>query len=97
MHSVERTIAGILGLSAFGVACVSGLASGNDASTTVWRALGAMAVCVVVGWALGRAAKIVAAEHAQDHRERNPIPDAPEGAPEPGDQPDQPAHPGQPA
>ena len=74
MDSVERNIAGILGLAGFVVACAAGLGSGNDAVSVMWKALLAMAVCAAVGLVLGKAAHVVAAEHAADHKDRNPVP-----------------------
>lgn len=98
LQSVERNIAGILGLTGFVIACVGGLAAGNEGVSILWKALGAMVFCTLIGLLLGKVARVVAAEHAADHRDRNPIPTpaAPPGAPEPGEaESAQPSHPSQ--
>lgn len=57
-----KVIAASLGLSAFAVAVIAGLAADNPAGTILARALVSMAVCHAVGWGIGAAAERAAQE-----------------------------------
>jgi hypothetical protein len=52
-----RVIAASLGLSAFAIAIVAGLAADNPAETIVVRALASMVACHVAGWCVGSIAE----------------------------------------
>lgn len=52
-----RVIAASLGLSAFSIAVVAGLAADNPAETILFRAVISMAACHVVGWCVGLTAE----------------------------------------
>ncbi len=77
MLNPPRMIAGVLGLGAFVTACTAGLASGAEASDTLWRALTALIVCSIVGALLGRIGMVAIDEHVATHIEANPIPEEP--------------------
>ena len=57
-----RVIAASLGLSAFAVAVVAGLAADNPAETILVRAVASMVACHVVGWCVGLTAERAALE-----------------------------------
>lgn len=57
-----KVIAGSMGLAAFSVAVIAGLAVGNPAETVLGRALAAMVACNALGWVVGAAAEKVASE-----------------------------------
>jgi len=57
-----KVIAASLGLSAFAVAVIAGLAADNPAGTILARALVCMAVCHALGWGIGAAAERAAQE-----------------------------------
>ena len=57
-----RVIAASLGLSAFAIAVVAGLAADNPAETILARAVASMIVCHVVGWCVGLAAERAVSE-----------------------------------
>lgn len=57
-----RVIAASLGLSAFALAIVAGLAAENPAETILLRAVVSMIVCHIVGWCVGLTAEWAAME-----------------------------------
>ncbi|MGD9791524.1 MAG: hypothetical protein AB7Q00_13270 [Phycisphaerales bacterium] len=63
MGNPVRTIASMLGLAGFIVALLSGMLVGNDATSTLVRALLAMIVCQLVGIVLGAIGKSVIDDH----------------------------------
>jgi hypothetical protein len=68
------TIAGTFALAAFAVAIVAGLASGNNASVVLIRAILAMTICYPVGLAIGLVTQRVIQDHIDAHREAHPAP-----------------------
>ena len=64
-----KVIAASLGLSAFAVAIVAGLAADNPAGTVLARALVSMAVCHALGWGIGTAAERAAQEAIHAYEE----------------------------
>lgn len=52
-----RVIAASLGLAAFSVALIAGLAADNPAETILMRAMVSMVVCHVLGWCVGLTAE----------------------------------------
>jgi len=53
VKSLTKVIAGTVGLAAFSVAVIAGLAAGNAATDVLLRAVVAMAVCHAIGLMLG--------------------------------------------
>jgi len=72
-----RVVAALLGLGAFAVAIVAGLASGSESAGLLMRAVMSAAACYLVGAALGAAGERTMREHAERHRESNPVPEPP--------------------
>lgn len=68
------TIGAILALSAFSVAIVAGMYSGNSATSVVGRALVAMIVCYPVGLGVGWIGRRVVHDHTIAHARSNPVP-----------------------
>jgi putative Mn2+ efflux pump MntP len=75
-----KLIAAMLGLSAFAIAIVAGLAAGNDASRVLSQAIVCMVVCQMVGWGVGLAGERVVSEYLESYRAARPLPDAGAGA-----------------
>ncbi len=63
-----RVIAATLGLSAFSVAIVAGLAADNPAETILLRAVASMFACHAVGWGVGLVAERAVAEAIENYR-----------------------------
>ncbi len=53
MNSLTKVIAGVLGLSGFGIAVLAGLFAGNEGGTVLLRGVIAMAICYLVGVVVG--------------------------------------------
>ena len=70
-----RLIAGSIALVAFMIALAMGVAAGNDATTTVGRAIIAMLSCYLVGLGVGMVGQRTVDEHLEHYRRENPIPD----------------------
>lgn len=68
----------MLGLAAFCVAAVAGLAMGNSAPDVILRAIAAMFVGYVIGLAIGHAGVLAVREHVAKFEADNPVPEAPE-------------------
>ena len=66
-------IACSLALLAFAAATVAGIAVGNPAITTVWRALLAMIGCYAVGSLLGALAERALSEHIDQYKRDHPL------------------------
>lgn len=73
--SVPRTIAACSGLAAFAVATFAGLAVGNDALSIILRALLSMALCWLLGMAVGIVGMKVVQEHVSRRAAADPAPD----------------------
>jgi tetrahydromethanopterin S-methyltransferase subunit C len=77
-----RVIAASLGLSAFAIAIVAGLAAENPAETILARAVVSMVVCHVVGWCVGLTAEravmdaVDAYERERSNAVHGPVPAA---------------------
>lgn len=69
----SRMIACSLALLAFAAATVAGIAVGNPAITTVWRALLAMIGCYAVGSLLGTLAERALSEHIEQYKRDHPL------------------------
>lgn len=76
--SVIRAIAGCFSLAAFATAIIAGMASGNDASVVLVRAMIAMFACYPLGLVTGVVAQRIIAGHVRAHLEANPLPEDPE-------------------
>jgi len=72
----SRLIATCFALSAFAVAIVAGLSSGNPTSEVLSRALIAMMVCYPLGLVIGIVCERVIAAHIELHEQANPAPDS---------------------
>ena len=68
------TVAGAFALTAFAVAVLAGLGSGNPATSVLVRALMAMLVCYPIGLALGTIAQRLVQDEVERHRATNPEP-----------------------
>lgn len=75
MESPSKVFASVLGLTAFVVAIVTGLASGLDASETLTRAIVGMVACYPVGLLLGLVAGHAVDEHIREYRAAHPVMD----------------------
>ena len=76
-----RAIACVLGLSGFGASVLVGLASGNEPTAILWRALAALPACYILGLIVGWAIAIAVREHIERVMEENPIPEVPDFEP----------------
>lgn len=72
--SITRVLASSMALSAFAIACLAGMTSGNEANSTLVRALVSMAICYLAGTLLGMLAEWVVENHLREYKARNPIP-----------------------
>lgn len=68
-----KTIGAVLGLAGFVIAVVAGMAAGNEASTTLLRAIVALVGCNAVGLLIGAAGERVIREHIIDYQSLNPV------------------------
>jgi len=80
-----QSIGAIFALCAFAVGIVSGIFSGNAASSVVGRALVAMIVCYPVGLVVGMICQRVISDHINAHVDANPVPDLDEHQQHDGD------------
>ncbi|MFN0133273.1 MAG: hypothetical protein ACKVW3_12205 [Phycisphaerales bacterium] len=60
-----RVMAAIFALSAFAIAVISGMAVGNPTQVVIRQALVSLAVCFVVGVAIGLVFEQVVSEHVE--------------------------------
>lgn len=74
---MPRTVGAVLGLSAFATVVFIGLVSGNDAATTLVRALVCMVICNIVGRLLGHMGARSAAEFIEQYKADHPAPQPP--------------------
>lgn len=79
MNQPNRVIAGIIGLTGFAVAALSGLAAANPAEQVLGRAIAAMLVLYVVGLPIGAAMCRVARDSVAEYKRKNPLPEVPGG------------------
>lgn len=83
----HRVIATVFALCAFTAAILYGLQAGNPPTTLIINASLVMAVCYLLGLAVGYVAHEAIKEHIRNHQEKNPIPqdlDVMDGIEEPG-------------
>lgn len=76
MNRPTKVIAGSLGLTAFSIAIVAGIASRNLSQEILLRALIAMFVCYLVGLVLGMIGERTVEEHVRQYIAARPMPDA---------------------
>jgi hypothetical protein len=69
-----KVIASALGLTAFAIATIAGMAVGNPTDTILWHAIIAMIVCQMVGLVLGSIGERVVTDAIADYQQRNQIP-----------------------
>jgi len=69
-----KIIASCFALTGFIAALVVGLAAGNSASTILWKAILAMAVCYPVGRLLGGVAERAVQENIDSYKKHHPLP-----------------------
>ncbi len=68
-----KVIAGSLGLTAFAIAVVAGLAAGNEPTEILLRALSSMMACYVLGMVLGAIGQHTIEEHVHQYIVARPI------------------------
>lgn len=71
-----KLIAATLGLCAFAIAIIAGLAAGNAAPRVLSQAIVCMVVCQMIGWGVGMAGERVVSEYLESYRAARPLPDA---------------------
>lgn|GEM_PF-3036857 len=71
-----RVVTAVFALSGFAVAIACGLAAGNEGSTVLARAIGAMFACQFIGMAAGEIIRRVTRQHETTYRAMNPVPRA---------------------
>ncbi len=72
MNKATKVIAGSLGLTAFAIAVVSGLAAGNQSAEILIRALMSMMTCYVLGLVLGMIGEHTIEEHVREYVNARP-------------------------
>lgn len=76
-----RVIAACFALSGFAIALVAGIMAGNPAITVLWRAICVLAICQLVGHALGAVLEHVAVEASNAYRAAHPETPLDDGSP----------------
>jgi len=71
--SPAKAIAASVGMTAFVVACLSGMLADNPANVVLRHALASMFVLYVVGAVLGSIGMHVVTRHVEDYKYNNPI------------------------
>lgn len=74
MTRPTKVIASALGLTAFAVATIAGMAVGNPSETVLWHAIISMIICQLVGLAIGSIAERVIYDAIDEYQRRHPIP-----------------------
>lgn len=69
-----KIIAAVIGLIAFVVAIIAGLAADNPADTILLRAIVALIVMQAVGFAMGSIGERTMVEAASNYQRNNPVP-----------------------
>lgn len=77
MNQLSKLFGSVFGLSAFSVAVIAGISSGNGASQVLLNAIVCMMICYVVGTMLGMIAERTVAEHASGYAAARTIPTMP--------------------
>jgi hypothetical protein len=78
-------IASSFALIGFAVAVAAGIAADNSAATTIWRALGAMILCYMIGRVIGAIAMRAMREHVTQYKQSHPIESANDAGGDPAD------------
>lgn len=73
MDKPTKVIAGSLGLTAFAIAVVAGLAAGNQSAEILVRALISMTTCYVLGLVLGAIGQRTIEEHVRQYIASRPV------------------------
>jgi hypothetical protein len=74
VNNEGKVVAAVFALSAFAVALIAGIAAGNDTTTVLSRALGALVACQLIGMGAGFLIERVIKEHEARYRADNPVP-----------------------
>jgi len=74
VNRTTKVIASALGLTAFAIATIAGIAVGNPADTVLWHAIISMILCQLVGLVLGSIGDRVITDAISEYQRRNPIP-----------------------
>lgn len=85
-----KVVGGCLGLGAFAIAIVCGLAADNNADEILTRAILSMLGCNLLGLAIGAVAERTIEEHLASHKALNPIAAETAAAARPPDQDEEP-------
>jgi len=72
-NNPSKVIAGSLGLTAFAIAVVAGLAAGNPSTEVLTRALVCMAICYALGMVLGAIGEHTMQEHVRQYIAARPV------------------------
>lgn len=80
MRNQAKDIGAMLALAAFIIALAAGLFAGNAVGVTLTRALAAMILFQIVGWAAASLLSRLVRDHALEYAKRNPIPHVSLGA-----------------
>ena len=79
LADIPRTlISGVLGLTAFMLACFIGIFAGNPGYVILVRAMVAMVICVIIGRILGAIGEICIREYVTKYKSDRPRPRKPE-------------------
>lgn len=76
LHSTGRVVSGAVGLAAFAVAVITGLAAHAPAPVVIVRAIVALMFGAVLGRLVGEALAHIAREFTSSYRESHPIPES---------------------
>jgi hypothetical protein len=76
LHNQSKVVPAVFALAGFAVAIACGLAAGNDGTSILLRALGAMFACQFVGMLAGVIVDRVTQQHETSYRADNPVPRA---------------------
>jgi hypothetical protein len=74
LRSEAKVVATVFALSAFAVAVVAGLSSGNQTSTVLLRAIVCMIACQILGLIAGSIIERVLVEHEARYHKAHPVP-----------------------
>ncbi len=74
MTNEGKVVAAVFALSAFAVALIAGIGAGNDTTTVLARALGALVVCQLIGMGAGVIIERIIKEHEARYHADNPVP-----------------------
>lgn len=72
--NLTAIVGGVVGLGAFTVSTIAGMASGAPAAGVIWRAVVAMTVGYGVGMLIGAAGAATVRDHIKRFKQERPIP-----------------------